>query len=120
MKLKTRKDYRVRRHRRVRRKVHGTAACPRLAIMVSTQHIYAQLIDDDAGVTLASATTRGAEAGKNVAGARTLGLQIAETAKSMDVARFVVDRGGFTFTGRVKSVVDGALEGGLTNKKEEK
>jgi large subunit ribosomal protein L18 len=120
MKLKTRKDYRVRRHRRVRRKIHGTAECPRLAIMVSTQHIYAQLIDDDAGLTLAAATTRGTESSKNVAGAKILGQQIAEQAKGKDIARFVVDRGGFAFGGRIKAVVDGALEGGLTNTKEEK
>jgi large subunit ribosomal protein L18 len=78
------------------------------------------LIDDDAAVTLASATSRGLEVGKNVAGAQKVGMHIAEAAKTKGIERFVTDRGGFTFTGRVKAVVDGALEGGLTNTKEEK
>jgi large subunit ribosomal protein L18 len=120
MKPKTRTAYRTLRHRRVRRKVHGTVDCPRMAIMKSNQHLYAQLIDDEAGHTLVYVSSLQAGVGKNVEGATIIGKRVAELAKEKGIARFVVDRGGFTYHGRVKAIVDGALEGGLSNTKEAK
>jgi large subunit ribosomal protein L18 len=121
MKLKTRQDFRARRHRRIRRKINGSASCPRLAIMVSNRAIQAQFIDDEAAVTLVGMTSQGAETGsKNVAAAKTLGTRIGALAKERGILRFVVDRGGFAYRGRVKAVVEGALEAGLTNTKEAK
>jgi len=121
MKLKTRHDYRARRHRRIRKKINGSASCPRLAIMVSNRHIHAQFIDDVAAVTLVGGSTQGSDsAGCNVAAAKALGTRLGALAKDRGIAQFVVDRGGFAYQGRVKAVVDGALEAGLTNQKEEK
>ncbi len=121
MKLKTRQDFRARRHRRIRRKINGTASCPRLAIMVSNRHIHVQFIDDEAAATIVGASTEGAErSGNNVAAAKTLGARIGAMAKERGISRFVVDRGGFAYRGRVKAVVEGAIEAGLTDKKEEK
>jgi len=119
MKLKTRKDVRARRHRRVRRKIGGTAGCPRMSVMVSNKCIYAQFVDDEKGVTLVGDSSR-TDGGCSVDAGRKLGKRVAEKAKENGISRFVVDRGGFKFHGRVKAVVDGALEAGLTNKKEEK
>jgi len=89
--------------------------------MVSNRAIQAQLIDDDAAATIIGVSTQGVEAGsKNVDAAKQLGTRIAGLAKERGILRFVVDRGGFAYRGRVKAVVDGALEAGLTNKKEAK
>ena len=118
MKVKTRKDQRVRRHRRIRRRVHGSAACPRLAVSRSNRYLYAQMIDDEAGMTLAAAK-EGGETKPTVESAQALGQRIAEQAKEKGVARFVFDRGGFTFHGRVKAVAAGAEAAGLSSKKEE-
>jgi large subunit ribosomal protein L18 len=119
MKVKTRKELRAQRHKRVRAKVKGSAACPRLSMMISTRHMYAQLIDDDAGVTLASASSL-QDGNPRVETAKALGQQLGEAAKAKGLARFVVDRGGYRFHGRVKALVDGVLEAGLTNVKEAK
>lgn len=119
MKVKTRKSLRVHRHVRVRAKVSGCAACPRLAIMVSNRHMYAQMIDDAAGVTLAAVGSTG-DKNSDVATAQALGRKLGEAASAKGIVRFVVDRGGFRFHGRVKAIVDGALEAGLTNVKEAK
>ncbi len=119
MKAKTRTDYRASRHKRIRKKISGTAARPRMAIMVSNKHMYVQLIDDDAGTTLVSASSVGTE-GNNVAAATELGKRAGEAAKEKGVSRFVVDRGGFRYHGRVKAIVDAAIEAGLRNTKEEK
>ena len=113
MKLKNRKEMRLRRHRRVRRKISGTAERPRLAISKSSRHMYVQLIDDVQGVTLASATTVGSQAKKNVEQASELGRRAAEAALSKGIERVVVDRGGFLFHGRVKAIVDAATAAGL-------
>lgn len=119
MKAKTRKDYRLLRHKRIRKRVSGTAECPRMAIMVSNKHMYVQLIDDEAERTLAAADSV-KESGKNVETAAALGKKIGELAKEKGLSRFVTDRGGFRYHGRVKAIVEGAIEAGLSNTKEEK
>jgi len=113
---KTRTEARGRRHRRLRQKVHGTAARPRMSVCLTGQHIYVQFIDDVAGCTLASASTlladvKGAKA--NVAGAKKLGALAAEKAKANNITEVVFDRGGFQFHGRVKALADAAREAGL-------
>ncbi|MBT3194680.1 MAG: 50S ribosomal protein L18 [Verrucomicrobia bacterium] len=119
MKAKTRKDYRASRHQRIRKKISGTAACPRMAVMVSNKHMYVQLIDDDTGCTLASASSV-KDADNNLDAATQVGKRAGEAAKEKGVSQFVVDRGGFRYHGRVKAVVEGAIEAGLRNTKEAK
>ncbi len=111
-------DGRKRRHLRVRKKVRGTAARPRLAVFRSNRHIYAQVIDDVAGRTLASASTmepsvRGAGSTGTVAAAKAVGERVGERAKEAGVATVVFDRGGFKYHGRVAAVADGARGAGL-------
>ena len=111
-------------HTRIRRRVRGTQERPRLAIFRSLNHIYAQVIDDERAVTIASASTvekdlRGATGG-NVEAARRVGRAIAERAIAKGVEQVVFDRGGFRFHGRIKSLVDAAREAGLNkNEREE-
>jgi large subunit ribosomal protein L18 len=102
-------------HTRIRKKVAGTAERPRLAVFRSTNHIYAQIIDDRSGTTLAAAasTEKGAPNGGNVAGAKAVGKLIAERAAEKGVKSVVFDRGGFLYHGRVKALADAAREGGL-------
>jgi len=103
-------------HRRVRKKVSGTTERPRLAVHFSGHHVYAQVIDDTKGVTVASASTmeKNAQAkGANVAAATKIGELIAERAKSKNVEAVVFDRGGFTFHGKVKALAEAARTGGL-------
>ncbi len=108
---------RQRRHRRVRKKVRGTAARPRLSVFRSSKHIYAQVVDDVSGTTLASASTMEAEARSgataNVDAAKGVGKRVGERAKSAGVESVVFDRGGFRYHGRVASVAEGAREAGL-------
>jgi large subunit ribosomal protein L18 len=104
---------RVRRHARVRKKVSGTAQRPRLAVYRSNRHIYAQLVDDAAARTLASASDAGISEGDKSARAKQVGKALAEQAKAAGVERVVFDRGGRLFHGRVKALADGAREGGL-------
>ncbi len=107
---------RLRRHRRVRGKIHGTAACPRLDVFRSAKHIYAQLIDDAAGVTLASASTVEKDFdgyGGNIDAAHKVGVTIAKRAAEKGITKAVYDRGGFVYHGRVKALAEGAREGGL-------
>ena len=108
-------------HTRIRRRVRGTQERPRLAIFRSLNHIYAQVIDDDRAVTIASASTvekdlRGATGG-NLEAAQRVGRAIAERAIAAGVEQVVFDRGGFRFHGRVKALTDAAREAGL-NKNE--
>ena len=115
---KARRQGRVRRHRRVRKKVHGTAARPRLAVYRSNKHISVQVIDDDAGHTLASASTtetdqRAAGSGGSVAAATRVGQLIAERAKAAGVEKVAFDRSGFAYHGRVKALAEAAREAGL-------
>ena len=109
----TRRTSVVKRHRRVRKKVMGSAQRPRLAVFRSNRHIYAQLIDDDAGVTLASASTLADDKGDPKERAKTVGTEIATKAKAAGIERAVFDRGGFRYHGRVQAVAEGAREGGL-------
>ena len=111
-----RKEARLNRHRRVRGKISGTAACPRLNVFRSAKHIYAQLIDDVNGVSLAAASTMDKEFegyGGNKEAARKVGNKIAEVAKEKGITEVVFDRGGFIYTGRVQELAEGAREGGL-------
>ncbi len=116
-KIKTREDRRARRHLRVRKKVRGTAARPRLVVFRSSKHIYAQLVDDDRRVTLVGGSDRseGLQVeGKGKTG-RSFGLGqlVAARAKSQGITKVVFDRAGYQYHGRVKAVADGARKGGL-------
>ncbi|MGQ0624846.1 MAG: 50S ribosomal protein L18 [Sporichthyaceae bacterium] len=108
---------RKRRHIRVRKKVSGTAARPRLVVTRSTRHMVAQVVDDTSGVTLASASTMDASlrtaAGDKSAKARQVGALVAERAKSAGVSAVVFDRGGNRYHGRIAALADGAREEGL-------
>ena len=107
---------RAHRHLRVRSKVSGTAACPRLNVFRSAKHIYAQVIDDATGTTLcaASSMTKGCEGnGGNVEGAKKVGAMIADLCKEKGIEEVVFDRGGYVYHGRVAALADGAREGGL-------
>lgn len=102
------------RHRRVRKKVIGSPERPRLAVYRSNRHIYAQVIDDVAGRTLAASSTLAVSDGEDPkAKAKAVGVQLAEKAKAAGVTRVTFDRGGFRYHGRVQSLADGAREGGL-------
>ena len=107
---------RLNRHRRVRGKVSGTSECPRLNVFRSSKNIYAQVIDDVAGVTLAAASTLDKEFagyGGNKEAARKVGEMIAKRAIDKGITEVVFDRGGYIFHGRVKELAEGAREGGL-------
>jgi large subunit ribosomal protein L18 len=111
---------RKRRHVRVRAKVSGTAARPRLNVFRSSAHIYAQVIDDGQGHTVVAASDledavreRAGEGAPKAARAKVVGEIIAERAKEAGIDRVVFDRGGFLYHGRIKAVADGAREGGL-------
>ena len=104
-------------HKRIRKKLSGTAERPRLAVFRSLNHIYAQVIDDSDGRTIASASTaepdfRG-RSGGNIAAAKEVGKLIAERAKDKGVNRVVFDRGGYIYHGRVQSLAEAAREAGL-------
>ena len=107
---------RLKRHKRVRAKIAGTAACPRLSVFRSAKHIYAQLIDDVNGVTIASAasTEKGFDAnGSNKEGAFKVGQMIAKKAAEKGITDVVFDRGGYIYHGRVAELAAGARDGGL-------
>ena len=107
---------RLKRHRRVRGKIAGTAARPRLNVFRSLSHIYAQLIDDVAGVTLATASSveKGFDGyGGNKEAAKKVGVMIAVRALEKGIDEVVFDRGGYVYHGRVKELAEGAREGGL-------
>jgi len=112
---------RRRRQERVRKKVLGTDARPRVCVFRSSKHIYAQVISDDRGTTLVSASTLSANSpgaakgkrGKGVEAAKQVGLALAKICQDKNITRVVFDRNGFLFHGQVKAVADGAREGGL-------
>ena len=116
---KNRAEARLRRHARVRKNLAGTADRPRLSVFRSLSEIYAQIIDDQAGHTLVSASSldnelRSSLDGKNkTEQAKLVGEAVAKRAKGKGIASVVFDRGGFRYTGRVKALADGAREGGL-------
>lgn len=109
------KAKRIRRHKRVRGKISGTALRPRLSVYRSDANIYAQLIDDVAGVTLCSASSveKGFEGGSNKEAATVVGKKIAERALEKGIDTVVFDRGGYVYHGRVQALADGARDGGL-------
>lgn len=110
------KEIRNRIHRRIRRKLAGTAERPRLAVFRSVAHIYAQVIDDAQGRTLVSASSvdKGAKTnGGNVAAAKTIGKLVAERAKDKGITSVVFDRGGYQYHGRVKALAEAARAAGL-------
>ena len=115
MTVLTQPQRRLRRRRRVRAKVSGTAERPRVSVFRSNRGIFTQLIDDDAGRTLASASWTEEEERKlpPMDQARRVGALLAERAKSAGIERAVFDRGGYIYHGRVKALADGAREGGL-------
>jgi large subunit ribosomal protein L18 len=113
----TTREARLRRHRRVRGKVRGNAERPRLAVFRSNRGIFAQLVDDDAGKTVAAASWLGLPksfSGDKSEQAAQVGKALAEAAKKAGVESVVFDRGGYLFHGRVKALAEGAREGGLS------
>jgi large subunit ribosomal protein L18 len=111
------REARIRRHRRVRKKIRGTAERPRLSVFRSARHIYAQVIDDADGRTLAAAATTEpglrSGGGSPVDAAKSVGKLVGERAKAAGVSTVVFDRGGFKFHGRVAGLAEGAREAGL-------
>ena len=113
-----RREGRIVRHARVRKKIHGTAERPRLAVFRSNKHLVLQVIDDDAGRTLASASSneasqRGLGGGSNVEAATRLGQLVAERAKAAGIDKVVFDRGGFLYHGRIAAAAAAARDAGL-------
>jgi len=108
-------------HSRIRKKVSGSAERPRLAVFRSLNHIYAQVIDDVSGTTLATASTAekalGLKSGGNIEAAKTVGKTISERAQAVGISNVVFDRGGYVYHGRVKALLDATREAGL-NKNE--
>jgi large subunit ribosomal protein L18 len=117
MAKRSRQDVRRAVHTRIRKKLKGTAVRPRLAVFRSLNHIYAQVIDDETGVTLCSASTvektAGVKDGGNIDAAKQVGRLIAERAKDKGITGVVFDRGGYIYHGRVKSLAEAAREAGL-------
>lgn len=109
----------LRRRRHVRRSITGTADRPRLSVFRSSKHIYAQLIDDLSGITLAAASTAGKSAkaglpyGGNIKAAQAIGKHLAEKAKEKGITKAAFDRGHYRYHGRIKALADAAREGGL-------
>jgi large subunit ribosomal protein L18 len=118
-KMNDKQRLRLKRHRRVRGKVYGTASRPRLNVFRSLKHIYAQLIDDDKGSTLVSASTvepsyrEIGKTGGDIKAAEVIGEAIAKKALEAGIVKVVFDRGGYKYHGRVKSLADAARKGGL-------
>ena len=108
-----RKEQRQKRHQRLRQRVVGTAARPRMSICVTNKNMYVQFVDDEAGKTLASASSLPLKAKLNVETAAKVGKAAGEAAKAAGISLVVVDRGGFKYHGRVKAAVEAALEAGL-------
>ena len=114
MTVLTKREARMRRHRRVRGKVSGTAERPRLVVFRSNRGIGAQLVDDETGRTLASAGWKAASAaGSKTEQANAVGKALADSAKKAGIESCVFDRAGYLFHGRVKALAEGAREGGL-------
>jgi large subunit ribosomal protein L18 len=113
--LNKRNEIRQRIHSRIRAKLAGTAERPRLNVYRSLSHIYAQVIDDQSGVTLVSASTMSmkVKTGGNVAAAKEVGKAVAERAVEKGIKKVVFDRGGYLYHGRIKALADAAREAGL-------
>lgn len=115
MATKTTSELRAARHDRLRKKIEGTSERPRLAVFRSLKHIYAQIIDDTKGHTIAAASSaeKDLAASGNKDGAKIVGAKLAERAKEKGIEAVVFDRGGFKYHGRVAALAEGAREGGL-------
>ena len=116
IKKESRDALRRKRHERIRLRIEGSPERPRLSVFRSAKHIYAQVIDDSSGRTLAAASSREgdlAETPATVDGARSVGKALAERARAAGVKAVVLDRGGYQYHGRVRSLAEGAREGGL-------
>ena len=116
--MKSKNEKRLRRKIRIRKKISGTAECPRLVVFRSNLHIYAQLVDDCTGTTIAAASTltlsKDGEALKsNKASAAKVGTEIARLAKDQKIERVVFDRNGYIYHGRIQAIADAAREAGL-------
>lgn len=112
----TREEARKRRHRRIRKKIFGTAERPRLCVYKSLRHIYAQLIDDTTGRTLVAASTLDPQfngSGCNIASAKEVGKLLAARAQAQGITQVVFDRSGYPYHGRIKALAEAAREGGL-------
>ena len=112
MKTNIKTIQRARRQKRIRAKIFGTAARPRLSIFKSNRYISAQIINDEAGVTLAAVSSQALK-GKKADQAKEVGKELAKLAKAKGVSKVIFDRGGFIYTGRVQTLAEGAREGGL-------
>ena len=119
MSVKTKEDLRQRIHARIRKKIAGTSERPRLSVFRSQAHIYAQVINDDAGQTLCAASSLDEDVrpkfkrGSNLAAAKAVGQLVAERAKQKGVSAVVFDRGGFQYHGRIRALAEAAREAGL-------
>lgn len=111
--FKSKKNIRIQRRRRIRAKISGTKDKPRFCVFKSNKYLYAQIIDDEKGNTLVSATTKGKKGDNSLKAANELGKEIASSAKSKKISKVVFDRGGFIYTGKIKAIAEGAREGGL-------
>jgi len=117
--IDTKKIRRTRRKKRVRKKISGTPVCPRLTVFRSAKHIYAQAVDDTAGVTVCSASTRDKQLsgtvgyGGNKAAAGKVGLALAEALKEKKIAQVTFDRNGYVYHGRLKALADALRDGGV-------
>lgn len=109
----SRNEMREIRHERVRAKISGTSECPRLSVYRSNKNISAQIIDDENGVTLASASSLKLDGGLNIETAKKVGEMIAAEAKKAGITKVVFDRGGYLYHGRVKALAEAARENGL-------
>ncbi len=114
MKTNIKTEKRARLHKKIRSRVSGTENCPRLAVFRSNRYMYAQLIDDVKGITLASASDISlTDKMTKVERAKSVGKKLADEAKKQKITAVVFDRGGFSYRGRVQALADGAREGGL-------
>lgn len=118
MRPKNRKEFRIRRHLRIRKRVHGTAERPRMAIHISNRRFQVQFIDDDAAVTLAATTSTPDDGGSNRATAKIVGTRAAEAATARGIRDVLVDRGGFRFHGCLREIVETAVSAGLNIRRE--
>lgn len=109
----TKVEKRIRRHKRIRSKIHGTASRPRLAVFKSNRYLYAQLINDDLGVTILSANSKVADGKTFSEKAISTGKNIAKLSKEKNIEEIVFDRGGFLYSGMIKTFANAVREGGL-------
>ncbi len=113
-KTKAKKEKKERRQRRIRAKVSGTSEKPRLSVFKSNKFLYAQIIDDEIGKTLISASTKEIKQGDEANKPKSLGELIAKKAKEKNISKIVFDRSGYIYTGKIKDFADGARAGGLS------